>query len=441
MNKIEYIIITKQEGSFCNDKRSFINLLQVDSSIKIDNNIISYKDQGIIIDIDFNVITNEIKSKQERYFHITLINKDELKNSSFKKLSEKIKEIAMKINPNKIKINTLWDDIGRNYAIQAYPLVNEVENLMRKLITQFMLVNVGMEWATNSLHENLQDVVESRNDINELYEDDLFKTNFIDLVDVLFKKYRTLSVEKMNELLNKANDITELGLEQLKEFLPKSNWERYFSAEIKYNENKLKSKWNILYGLRNNIAHNRYLNEEDYKKIKGITLELKEVVQKTIDNLNKINLTEDEKENIITTYMSGNLVQKGYIAEEAVAKWYSQTFNYSTLKFNKDFRRNYDFSITLKDNIEIAVNVKYSRTTNIRMIIRDQIKRFTHDDEFNEEHLVLVLSDNINIDIDSILNRIDEMPFKLIVGYLNSFNEFVETANIMPIYAELTGDE
>lgn len=438
MNKIEYMIITKQEGSFCNNKISFINLLQVDSSIKINNNIISYKDQGTITDIDFKVITNEIKSKEERYFHITLINNNELKNSSFRKLSEKIKEIAIKINPDKIKINTLWDDTGRNYAIQAYPLVNEVENLMRKLITQFMLVNVGMEWASNSLHENLQNLVENRNDINELYEDDLFKTNFIDLVDVLFKKYRTLSVEKMNELLNKANDITELDLKQLKEFLPKSNWERYFSEEIKYSENKLKSKWKILYNLRNNIAHNRYLTEEEYKKTNGITLELKEVIQKTIDNLNKINLTEDEKEDIITTYMSENLAQKGYIAEEAVAKWYIQKFKYSTLKFNKDFKCNYDFLINQKDNIEIAVNIKYLRSTNIRMIIRDQIRRFIHNDEFNEEHLVLVLSDNI--DIDSILNRIDEMPFKLIVGYLNSFNEFVEIANIMPIEAEPIGD-
>lgn len=434
MNKIEYMIITKQEGSFCNSKSSFINLLQVDSSIKINNNIVSYKEQGTIIDIDFKVVTNEIKSKQERYFHITLINNDDSKNNSFRKLSEKIKEIAMKINPNKMKINTLWDDTGRNYAIQAYPLVNEVENLMRKLITQFMLVNVGMEWTSNSLHENLQNVVESRNDINELYEDDLFKTNFIDLVDVLFKKYRTLSVEKMNELLSKATNITELDLKQLKEFLPKSNWERYFSEKIKYGEDKLKSKWKILYDLRNNIAHNRYLNEEDYKKINGITLELKGIIQKTIDNLNNINLTEDEKEDIITTYMSKNLVHRGYIAEEAVARWYSQKFKCNTLKFNTDFKRNYDFAISLKDNVEIAVNIKYSRLANIRMIIRDQIKRFKNNDEFNEQHLVLVLSDNI--EVDSILDRTDEMPFKLIVGYLNSFNEFVEIANIMSTVPE-----
>ena len=37
---------------------------------------------------------------------------------------------------------TLFDGISQHYATGIYPQIYEIENLMRKLITKFMLINV-----------------------------------------------------------------------------------------------------------------------------------------------------------------------------------------------------------------------------------------------------------------------------------------------------------
>ncbi|WP_235309472.1 hypothetical protein, partial [Klebsiella quasipneumoniae] len=84
---------------------------------------------------------------KERYFVITLENNDEALVDEFSEVGDKIKEISRRINPESTIINVLWDDVGRYYANKAYPLINEVENVMRKLIGKFMLINVGMDWS------------------------------------------------------------------------------------------------------------------------------------------------------------------------------------------------------------------------------------------------------------------------------------------------------
>ncbi|MFG3826309.1 hypothetical protein ACGI6H_34825, partial [Escherichia coli] len=53
----------------------------------------------------------------------------------------------------------IWDDISKYYSIQAYPLIHEIENLMRKLITKFMIHNVGLSWTKDSVPKEFSEAL------------------------------------------------------------------------------------------------------------------------------------------------------------------------------------------------------------------------------------------------------------------------------------------
>ena len=122
--KLEYLVLVPYDVSFCNTKADFINFLKIDSLISIEGNKLSYRrasESKNLITANFRVETDNIPSCKERYFLIVLENKNDRLVDEFSELGEKIRQIAKRINPESTVINTLWDDIGRHYAKEAYP--------------------------------------------------------------------------------------------------------------------------------------------------------------------------------------------------------------------------------------------------------------------------------------------------------------------------------
>ncbi|MBE0456943.1 HEPN domain-containing protein [Pseudoalteromonas sp. KG3] len=88
----------------------------------------------------------------------------------------------------------------------------------------------------------------------------------------------------------------------IKKYIPRSNWEKYFSDLIDEKEDSLKDKWKRLYKLRNKVAHNRYVKKSDFEQIKGLSNNIKSVIDKASAKLVEIDLTEEDRESIIFTY-------------------------------------------------------------------------------------------------------------------------------------------
>ncbi|XVN13856.1 hypothetical protein QZH47_21110 [Pseudomonas corrugata] len=121
----------------------------------------------------------------------------------FNELCDRVRSIVERISPGKTTINTLWDDIGRTYAEKSYPLINEVENLMRRLIAKFMLITVGVNWSKDTIHPDLFKKIDNFSD-DDPHVNDLFKLDFIHLKEVLFGKKRDISLEELDRLLSKT---------------------------------------------------------------------------------------------------------------------------------------------------------------------------------------------------------------------------------------------
>lgn len=372
--RTELLLLVPNDESFCSSKKAFVEFLKIDALIAIAGQKISYRRAAKsreLVSARFRVETDKVKSKQERYFLLTLECQDEALLDEFNELCDRIRVIGERLSPGRTAINTIWDDVGRIYAEKSYPLINEVENLLRRLIAKFMLITVGVNWSKDTIHPDLFKKIESFND-PEPYINDLYKLDFIHLKQVLFEKKRDISLDELDRLLSRT-EFSDEDKEKIQKYIPRSNWEKYFSALIEDRESSLEKKWELLYKLRNKVAHNRHVKKEEFERIKGLTSQIKEIIAKASAKVGEIDLNEEDRELIIYSYSSDSPIALAFMAEKAVADFYANA-GYQVTYLDSSSRVPFDF-LAIKDGVKLAVEVKYIRPRNLLAVIKITLDR------------------------------------------------------------------
>ncbi|ELC8419651.1 hypothetical protein DMN31_04395 [Clostridium perfringens] len=282
---VEYLIKVEGNEGFCDSTESFNNLLKINSNIKIENNTIIYDR----LNINFK---NLLYNVEKNIFDISFsINNDDIdKINIFEKFLRCIKEILNKISPGEIQV--LWDDISLYYSKKAYPIINDIETLMRKLLTKFMTIKVGENWDKENIPEKVAQSIKSK-DSNKCSYGYFYNANFIDLSYFLFNGYRN----KNTDNLIKAIDCSE-GYE-IEDYIKKSNWERYFNTVVECEEKELRKKWEKLYELRCKVAHNNLFTRTDLENCKNLAGQVRIIIEKAMENFDKIVIKPEEKKILI----------------------------------------------------------------------------------------------------------------------------------------------
>ena len=204
--KIEYLIVFKTSEKVCNSIKTFKNLLQADDLITISSNNIKYKNK------DFKIIIGhgEITDKSQKFFQLE-VNYEEA-DDAIMLLQELLKRIRGLVNKFGGEMNVIWDDLGMYNAKKSYPIICELENLLRKLISKFMLTNIGTNWTKETLPNEVRDAVSKNKRPNNNL---LHNVDFIHLADFLFKPYQTKFISELFEKIKKCNSVQDLELEDL----------------------------------------------------------------------------------------------------------------------------------------------------------------------------------------------------------------------------------
>lgn len=433
--KLEYLIHVNSEDPFCKTKKAFIDFLKVDSQISISGGQITYRrgSQGKpIVSARFRVETGTVQSKDERFFLLALELTDENLVDEFAELGNRVKEITGRINPNTTVVNTLWDDIGRYYATLAYPLINEIENLMRKLISKFMLVNVGMNWSKESIHNDLFSKIENFKD-EALYLNDLFKLDFIQLSEVLFKKKRDISLEDIDRLLLKT-EFSKDDQEKIKKYMPKSNWEKYFSSVVGVDAPDLEKKWTILYDFRNKVAHNRFLTKSEFDQVSGLSKQVKQIMVEALNKLGELDLNQDDREFIKDAYKESSASFYDSRLEKAVADYYKNLGYVVAPHYSPRLRLDLTAE---KDGELIGIEVKASHSNNSAHFLHvlqqfaERSHKYQKELTFEKVELVLILIDGeypfwsvLEFQkLKSLLNTFD-FQISIVAGKINEYGKF-----------------
>lgn len=287
--KVEYLVLIDSKEEFCKSVTSLNNLIQSYDQILIVDKIIKY----LGCDFTYSVQLGDPENTEHRFFHIKVGNTKKDNLVSFQQFLKLLRVILSKISG--LPVEVLNDDLSSSRCITAYPIIHNIENKMRKLITKFMLTNIGLGWTKEQIPKEVVDSLKSSKvkPANFLYEID-----FIQLSKFLFNNYASLDSKKIVEKINAATSIEDLDLSELREFVPQSNWDRYFAKIVDCTNEFLEKRWKRLYDIRNKIAHNRFISEDELEDLTIISREVDEKLQAAIDNLDKIHITTEQKEEV-----------------------------------------------------------------------------------------------------------------------------------------------
>lgn len=287
--KVEYLVLIDSKEEFCKSVLSLNNLIQSYDGIVINGDSIKYNN----LDFTYSVQLGDPESTDHRFFHFKIGNTKKEWKTEFQEFLKLIRTVLAKVSGQPVEV--LNDDLSSSLCIAAYPVIHNIENKMRKLITKFMLTNIGLGWAKDRTPKEVSESIKSSKSkaANFLYEVD-----FIQLSNFLFNNYASLDSKKIVEKINKAKSIEDLNLEELREFVPQSNWDRYFATIVDCSNEFLEKRWQRLYEIRNKIAHNRLITGDEFEELKVLVKEVDEKIQTAIDNLDKIHVSNEQKEEV-----------------------------------------------------------------------------------------------------------------------------------------------
>jgi len=293
MYKIEFLVIVSNRNT--NSLQSLKNLLLSDDDIqKINNSNITVKD----FQFKYHIETGTINVDQNPTYFILHFECEEEENiPRFVQSIRIIRSVLSIINPT---IYKLWDDIAQYYSEKAYSKIYRLENLMRKLLTKFMYINLGINWTKERMPEEVKESVKLGNrDPNFLHNVD-----FIQLSNFLFSEKYPNHKESLITKLNKAENISELDLTEIKSLLPESNWSRYFEELVTCEGEFLSKRWDKLYKLRNSVAHSKFISIGELSEIEDLVDEITPILEEAINKLTKVVVPDDEIENIVENVAS-----------------------------------------------------------------------------------------------------------------------------------------
>ncbi len=152
--KVELLLkINTETNSLFNNAKKVVELFKLNDRFEL----ISLENEGCYSllfkekEFEFNIFT-----ESENIYSITILTTDSPYNDlvltgTLDTLTEVVRELKITVSSNlkNCSYEVLWDDVGIYYAKLAYLRIIEIENLMRKLITKFMLVSVGMDFFNN----------------------------------------------------------------------------------------------------------------------------------------------------------------------------------------------------------------------------------------------------------------------------------------------------
>ncbi|MEY4964369.1 MAG: hypothetical protein RLZZ323_1688 [Bacteroidota bacterium] len=198
-------------------------------------------------------------------------------------------------------IRILTDDISTKISNEIYPLINELENILRRYLAKFFTQKVGLDWWKQAVPDKVIEKTKLRQDnetvFSKVVETDMTLIDFNDLGEIIYK--HKLGFNKPENLTDKILSISsEEELQKLKQDLD-GNYNRFFKQHFKdYNFDK---KWKELFQLRNKVAHNNLFTKPDLDKAIYLHTEIKEIIIKAENKIDDFRFSVEEQEAMIKT--------------------------------------------------------------------------------------------------------------------------------------------
>lgn len=253
-------------------------------------------DDGLGIDVIIQYVdtSNTLNDLIESAFLINVwsSNFEQLEKFRFKL----IKHLKAKLSFSNLKV--LKDDVSAKVAVDIYPLVNEVENALRRYITKFFTLKIGVNWWNTNFPKQLIDKIKVRKENDNIFSGfvdlDVSLIDFNDLGEVIYK--HVAGFNKQENIMNKimqANSPEDLA--KLKGDL-QTNYNKFFKTA--FQDNQFEKKWRELFSIRNKVAHNIYFSMEELRAAERLHDELMYIISNAESGIDEFRFSITEQEAI-----------------------------------------------------------------------------------------------------------------------------------------------
>jgi hypothetical protein len=327
----EYLVIidqSKAEGLYrlCVSTDDFERLIGAYEDIAIANGKLGGKSGTMF---QYTVDLREVQHKAQRCFHLSVKYDGDI--SELDDYIQTMRSLRQVIARAGGTTETIWDDVSAHFSQKSYPVIHRIENMMRKLISYFMLTTIGKDWVAEASPAQFRDAVDRGKRNQQQYSEALHQVDFIDLADLLFKPYSPGDPQVLAGQIKAAAGFSDLDFEKLRlEYAPRSNWERYFSAIVKCEDVYLRKRWRDLYDLRCKVAHNAILSRSDYESIVKIADALEKPLRLAIDGLSDVKISNADREQVAESVVVGrgdayrHFVEQWRNLEQTVLVWQTE---------------------------------------------------------------------------------------------------------------------
>lgn len=218
-------------------------------------------------------------------------------------LREDLLKYLRKLGFNHLRI--LTDEFSQNISRQIYPLLNELENLLRRYIVRFFLTKIGLNWFDIIASQKSQDKrkVRVRNEklFNQLIDTDVELVDFDELGEIIYQQRTAFS--KTEEIIRNIENAS--CLDELKNSI-QGNYAKYFKKY--FERQQFESKWKRCYEIRNKVAHNYLFTKEDLDDSLNLIEELKKIINDADSEIDKAIFSISEKEALIAKSMPSDRI-------------------------------------------------------------------------------------------------------------------------------------
>lgn len=312
MKEIEYIFSVSSKCAVCKNKAKLKNFLLA-SDLSFVKDVLSLGDEQCKIKIS----EKNTRDSEGVVYSITFLSDSDDEPI---KLLKKFRQVVSNIkdeNQKNIAILELRNDFAKDRSEKLYSNIYTLENSIRKLISKFMLETLGMKWY-EATPQDVKNTVKGEYKWNN---DCLYHLDFIQLSYFLTTPYADKGGNIIDELKKYIDkEITEQEKKELRLFIPKNNWDRYFNDLVDCDSERFKSNWEKLYEYRCDIAHNRIISQNEYDECLKNCNEMQKIIDDAVGKLDSVEITEEEKKNTaertldgVNMHLKSNLFPENFI--------------------------------------------------------------------------------------------------------------------------------
>lgn len=182
-----------------------------------------------------------------------------------------------------------YDSVSQYYCNLLYPKLNELERVLRKLLFNVYVVNLGKDYYQLTISEDIQNKAKANIQAKKNKEETRLKQffysmEFSDVQNALFtRQWTKKDDEDRKRFLASHANLSKLSDEELRAAMmtaPKSDWDRFFADKME--EENISELIEKVRKYRNQIAHCKIISRVECETCSTAIEELIEALKKAI---------------------------------------------------------------------------------------------------------------------------------------------------------------